>query len=239
MLSSRLHHIAAARCTLLPCIVHTVTITTSASILSANHCYRHCRNLATSSTMSQATTQQRISEPVKKDHRELEEYYHKILDAKDEDEKTRWANQFTWELARHSVGEELVMYPQMRKSIEDGDALVEKDLREHQEVKEQLFKFQSMKATEPDFEPLLKAIWKNLAQHIKEEEEIDLVKLEQVLSNEESFGLAKKFHLTKKFVPTRSHPSAPNHPPFETVVGLLTAPMDKIRDAFSRFPKEE
>jgi len=189
--------------------------------------------------MAQATTQQRISEPVKKDHRELEEYYHKILDAKDDDEKTRWANQFTWELARHSVGEELVMYPQMKKSIEDGDALVEKDLREHQEVKEQLFKFQSMKATDPEFEPLLEAIWKDLAQHIKEEEEIDLVKLEQELSNEESFGLANKFHLTKKFVPTRSHPSAPNQPPFETVVGLLTAPIDKLRDAFSRFPKDE
>ncbi|KAK3834133.1 MAG: hypothetical protein J3R72DRAFT_483622 [Linnemannia gamsii] len=179
--------------------------------------------------MTQASTQQRISEPAKKDHRELEEYYHKILNAKDGDEKTRWANQFTWELARHK----LVMYPQMKKSIEDSDALVEKDLREHQEVKEQLFRFQSMKATDPGFEPLLGAIWKNLAQHMKEEEEIDLVKLEQELSNEESFGLANKFHLTK------NHPSAPNQPPFETVIGLLTAPIDKLRDAFSRFPKDE
>ncbi|KAK3842659.1 MAG: hemerythrin HHE cation binding domain protein [Linnemannia gamsii] len=267
MLSSRLRHIAATRRTLLP---HTTaTVAASASISSANHYYRHHRHLSTSSIMTQATTQQRISEPVKKDHRELEEYYHKILDAKDEEEKTRWANQFTWELARHSVGEELVMYPQMKKSIEDGDALVEKDLREHQEasllfvflfclfcaagcceldlltrwqddhVKEQLFRFQSMKATDPEFEPLLEAIYKNLAQHIKEEEEIDLIKLEQELSNEESFGLANKFHLTKKFVPTRSHPSAPNQPPFETVVGLLTAPIDKLRDAFSRFPKDE
>ncbi|KAF9900047.1 hypothetical protein EC991_007963 [Linnemannia zychae] len=189
--------------------------------------------------MTQASTQMRISEPVKKDHRELEEYYHKILDAKDEDEKTRWANQFTWELARHSVGEELVMYPRMREVLEDGDAMVEKDLQEHQEVKEQLYKFQSMKATDPEFEPLLKTMWKGLAQHMKEEEETDLVQLEQELSNEESFDLAKKFHLTKKFVPTRSHPSAPNQPPFETVVGLLAAPIDKLRDIFSRFPKDE
>lgn len=75
-----------------------------------------------------------ISDPVKHDHRELEDYYHKILDAKNEDDKTRWANQFTWELARHSVGEELIMYPRMREVLKDGDALVEKDLREHQEV---------------------------------------------------------------------------------------------------------
>ncbi|KAF9098192.1 hypothetical protein BGX23_006796 [Mortierella sp. AD031] len=190
--------------------------------------------------MSHAAAQnQRISDPVKKDHRELEEYYHKILNSKGEDEKTRWANQFTWELARHSAGEELIMYPCMKQCLNDGESLVEKDLQEHQEVKEQLFKFQSMKATDPDFEPTLRAMWKDLAQHIKEEEENDLVELEQTLSAEESADLAKKFHLTKKFVPTRSHPSAPNEPPFETVVGLLTAPIDKLRDVFSRFPKDD
>lgn len=107
------------------------------------------------------------------------------------------------------------------------------------QVKEQLYKFQSMKATDPEFEPLLHAMWKDLAQHNKEEEEIDLVELEQTLSAEESADLAKSFQLTKKFVPTRSHPSAPNEPPFETVVGLLTAPIDKLRDMFSRFPKDE
>ncbi|KAG0295297.1 hypothetical protein BGZ96_012070 [Linnemannia gamsii] len=179
-----------------------------------------------------------ISDPIKHDHRELEEYYHKILDSKNEDEKTRWANQFTWELARHSVGEELVVYPRMREILEDGDALVEKDLHEHQETKEQLFKFQSMKSTDPSFEPLLRTMWAGLAQHIKEEEETDLVQLEKALTAEESVDLAKQFQLTKNFVPTRSHPSAPNQPPFETVVGLLAAPIDKLRDLFARFPKD-
>jgi len=183
-------------------------------------------------------TRQRISEPVKKDHQEIEEYYHKILDAKDDDEKTRWANQFTWELARHSVGEELVMYPCMKERLSEGPSLVEKDLQDHQEVKEQLFKFQSMKASDPHFESTLRTMWKGLSKHIKEEEENDLVKLEEALSAEESADLARQFHLTKKFVPTRSHPSAPNEPPFETVVGLLTAPLDKLRDIFSRFPKD-
>lgn len=79
-------------------------------------------------------THKGISEPVINDHRELEEYYQKILDAHDDDEKTRWANQFVWELARHSVGEELVMYPRMREVLKDGDAMVDKDLKEHQEV---------------------------------------------------------------------------------------------------------
>ncbi|KAK3814556.1 MAG: HHE domain protein [Linnemannia elongata] len=238
MLSSRIYLIKPIATTRFPLLLPRITA------LSAHHHHRHFLTTTPAATMSHAAsassdTPNGISEPVKKDHRELEEYYHKILDAKDEDEKTRWANQFVWELARHSVGEELVMYPCMRKALKDGDTIVEKDLREHQEVKEQLFKFQSLDATDRSFEPLLRTIWTDLAKHMKEEEESDLVQLEQALSSEESIDLAKSFQRTKKFVPTRSHPSAPNQPPFETVAGLLAAPIDKLRDLFARFPKDD
>lgn len=96
-----------------------------------------------------------------------------------------------------------------------------------------------MKTTDPDFIPTIKALMKNLAQHIKEEEEEDLVKLENALQAEESEKLATSFGRTKAFVPTRSHPSAPDKPPFETVVGLLTAPIDHLADLFRKFPDQK
>lgn len=34
----------------------------------------------------------------------------------------------------------------------------------------------------------------------------------------------------------RTHPSIPNKPPFETLLGLLEAPIDKIKDYFASFP---
>lgn len=37
----------------------------------------------------------------------------------------------------------------------------------------------------------------------------------------------------------RSHPSVPNQPPFETLIGLLAAPIDKIKDWFAKFPTED
>lgn len=55
----------------------------------------------------------RVSDRIKHDHRELETYYNKIKSAKSDDEKVRWQNQFVWELARHSIAEELVVYPAM------------------------------------------------------------------------------------------------------------------------------
>ena len=38
---------------------------------------------------------------------------------------------------------------------------------------------------------------------------------------------------------TRAHPAAPNQPPLETMAGFLTAPIDKLLDAFAKFPTEE
>jgi hypothetical protein len=79
---------------------------------------------------------------------------------------------------------------------------------------------------------------KDLDQHIKEEENDDLPALEKAISVSESQSLAKSFGRTKAFVPSRSHPSAPSKPPFETIVGLLTAPIDHLGDVFRKFPDE-
>lgn len=76
----------------------------------------------------------RVSDAIKEDHRELEQYYDRITQSTDQDEQTRYQNLFTWELARHSIGEELVVYPAMEKHVTNGKALAEKDRREHQSV---------------------------------------------------------------------------------------------------------
>lgn len=79
----------------------------------------------------------------------------------------------------------------------------------------------------------------DLRHHMDEEENIDLVKLDEALSKEESVGLTQSFDRTKYFVPTRAHPTAPQMPPFETAVGLMTAPMDYLSDMFRKWPKDE
>lgn len=76
-----------------------------------------------------------ISEAIIKDHRELESYYNEVINSDDVDHKTRFGNQFTWELARHSVAEELLVYPAMEKYIgKEGHAHAEKDRQQHHQV---------------------------------------------------------------------------------------------------------
>jgi hypothetical protein len=80
-----------------------------------------------------------ISDVIKHDHRELEEFYSNILKATSSDEKIRWQNQFTWELARHSIGEEIVVYPVLEKQVSGGKDLADKDRAEHNKVRSPLF----------------------------------------------------------------------------------------------------
>jgi len=96
-----------------------------------------------------------------------------------------------------------------------------------------------MSSKDAEYVPKIKEIWTHLSEHIKDEEIKDLPAIESALQSSAgvSESMAKSFSKTKAFVPTRSHPSAGEYPPFETAMGLMTAPIDKVTDLFRKFPK--
>jgi len=73
---------------------------------------------------------------VKTDHIEIFQYYDQYASARDKgdvDAQERWARQLIWEVARHSIGEELVVYPLLEKNLgERGRAMADTDRAEHQ-----------------------------------------------------------------------------------------------------------
>lgn len=76
-----------------------------------------------------------ISDVITKDHRELEHCYNEITGSSDHDHQERFANQFTWELARHSIAEELIVYPAFEKHMGGkGHQMAESDRKEHHRV---------------------------------------------------------------------------------------------------------
>jgi hypothetical protein len=62
------------------------------------------------------------------------DYYENYLKAApDADAQARWAHQLIWEVARHAVGEEIVVYPLMEKHLgAKGIHLADKDREDHQ-----------------------------------------------------------------------------------------------------------
>lgn len=73
----------------------------------------------------------RITDAICSDHEHLQSYYDRIVHAESSDEQIRYQNMFTWELARHVVGEELVLYPALEKHLHEDAA---EDRRQHQLV---------------------------------------------------------------------------------------------------------
>ncbi|EEP81917.1 predicted protein [Uncinocarpus reesii 1704] len=142
-----------------------------------------------------------LSDSIIKDHRELEDYYNQIVNATDDDTKIRYQNQFTWELARHSIGEELLVYLAFEEHLgQEGKRMADRDRQEHQVVKEQLAEFQGMKPTDANFIPTIQSLMGNLSKHMKEEENEDLPSLEKALSPEDSDKPEKSFRRTKMFL---------------------------------------
>lgn len=200
------------------------------------------RRLAT--TRAPAT----ISEAITRDHRDLRRYYDEIVNNKgDLDHQDRYGNQFRWQLARHSVAEELIVYPAFEKYLGDtGKVQADRDREQHHKLKVLLKEFQKLNAADDAFVPKLEEIWTELKHHIEDEESKDLPDLEKALSSRpirgssdgDSEALAKKFERTKAFVPSRSHPSVGENPWFESAVGMLAAPIDRIADLFRKFPDD-
>ncbi|KAI0708089.1 hypothetical protein C8T65DRAFT_536007, partial [Cerioporus squamosus] len=180
---------------------------------------------------------------IKEDHEEMYEYhdqYNRAHERGDVEAQARWARQLTWEVARHAVGEEIVVYPLMEQHLGDkGRQLADHDREEHQEVKQKLYKLESLQPGSKEYHELITTMMEGLHHHNDDEEIKDLPLLEPALGEDASKQAALSFKKTKKLVPTRGHPSIPNKPPAETLLGLLEAPIDKIKDWFAAFPTEE
>lgn len=66
--------------------------------------------------------------------------------------------------------------------------------------------------------------------HIDEEEQKFLNALAEALGDEEMEKLGKPMDEARPYAPTRPHPSAPDRPPFQTIVAMVEAPIDRLRD---------
>ena len=169
-----------------------------------------------------------------RDHDEMKQYFREIEAATDARSRRDAADKLTAEVTRHSVAEEMYLYPAARKVLPDGDALVDEELEEHAEAEKLLKQWEKMDGDDPEFMPTFEQLRSELLHHIDEEEEPKLFpRLQAALSADEQTELGEKIQKAKKLAPTRPHPSAPDQPPGDKIVGPPTGVIDRIRDQMS------
>ena len=167
------------------------------------------------------------------DHREMLELIDQIENTKDPAERRALADAVTAEVVRHSVAEELFVYPVMERELPNGAEEVEHDKQEHKELEVILKKLEGADAADADFMNLVAELKKQLNHHVDDEESDQFPKLRKHVSAAALKDLGSKVEAAKTIAPTRPHPGSPNSELFHMTLGPGVGMVDRLRDALS------
>jgi hemerythrin-like domain-containing protein len=175
-----------------------------------------------------------VIEVLERDHREVEQMFAELetlRGASTEEAKSRrksLTEQVTIELVRHSVAEEVLVYPQVEDKVSREEA--EHARREHAEAEETLQRLEKLDADDPAFDEELATLMEEIRHHIEDEEGQMFTHMRQTIDAEELRKLAGRVEAFKKVAPTRPHPNVPNEPLPRMAAGPAASLFDRMRD---------
>jgi hemerythrin superfamily protein len=181
-----------------------------------------------------ADEQRDVIEVLEHDHREVEEMFaelESLRGATTENAVTRrkeLTEQVTIELVRHSVAEEVLVYPKVEDEVSAEEA--EHARGEHAEAEETLQKLEKLDADDPAFDDELATLMREIRHHIKDEEEQMFAHMREVIDEDELRQLGARVEAFKKVAPTRPHPHVPNTALARTAAGPAASLFDRMRD---------
>jgi hemerythrin superfamily protein len=168
------------------------------------------------------------------DHREVEEFFGRIealpSGAKD---RRLYADQATMELVRHSVAEEMYLYPAVREHVPGGDALADKELQDHAQAEQLMKDLEGCPPDDPEFDRLVGMLMSEIRAHVADEEQNLFPRLRAACPPEALDELGDKVRRAKKTAPTRPHPAAPDKPPANKMLNPGAGLVDRLRDALT------
>src|SRR3954453_14754510 len=92
------------------------------------------------------------------DHREVTDLLKEITTSSDPEMRRDLADIVITELVRHSVAEEMHVYPVMRELLPEGEQAVEHDPAEHKEIERTLKELEGTEAADPRFAQLVESL---------------------------------------------------------------------------------
>jgi hemerythrin superfamily protein len=185
-----------------------------------------------------AQDQRDVIEVLTHDHREVEQMFAELEGlggaAGDAQAKRRkdLVDQVTIELVRHSVAEEAEVYPRVKERVSDAEA--ERAKHEHAEAEQTMKRLEKLQADDPNFATELATLMQEVRQHVAEEEGEMFPHMREIFTPEELTEMGAKVESVKKMAPTRPHPTAPDEPPGDKILGPVTGLLDRLRDAVTK-----
>jgi hemerythrin superfamily protein len=137
------------------------------------------------------------------------------------------------ELVKHSVAEEEYLYPAARKHLPNGDEIADMEISEHALAEETMKELDGMSPSNLDYLTKVRKLAGQIREHAGKEEADLFPALASMMSPEERLELGQKIEKAKSMAPTHPHPSAPDRPPMNKLLGPGVALVDRVRDAIS------
>ena len=178
-------------------------------------------------------TQQDVVDVLSTDHTEAKGLIAQIRSTTDPEQRRDLADTLISELVRHSVAEEMFVYPAMQKHLPDGAEAVEHDTKEHKELERIMKELEGADAGDAQFLTLVGRLETVLLDHVSDEEDQQFPKLRAAIPHDQLVTMAGKVEAAKKIAPTRPHPMAPNNEVFHKLVGPGVGLVDRLRDKLS------
>ena len=185
--------------------------------------------------MTTSTGDQDVVDILTTDHHEVLDLVGQIPNA-DPAQRRDMADTVIAELMRHSVAEEMHVYPAMRDHLPDGESQVQDDIEEHQQLVEVMKELEDVDASDARFLETLGRLEAVLRHHVSDEENDQFPQLRTRLTREQLVELGAKVDAAKKAAPTRPHPSAPHSELFHKTVGPGIGMVDRLRDKLTGRP---
>ncbi len=193
----------------------------------------------TTDTTTGTTAEPDVVDVLSADHQEFFALIAEIRSAPDPGSQRELADTLIAELVRHSVAEEMWVYPAMKEHLPDGDAAVEHDTEEHKELEVLLKQLEGHAPEDLEFVTLVARVEEVLRDHVQDEESGQFPELRARVPRADLVRMAQRVEKAKKVAPTRPHPAAPNSELFHKTVGLGAGMVDRLRDRLAGRPLED
>lgn len=169
----------------------------------------------------------------KQDHVKLDEMLERLPDSSG-DQRDELLNGICRLVFTHAFAEEAVLWPALRRSLDDGEELTARVEREHQEITELVAALERAGRDDPRRPELIDRTVAMLRQDVRDEEDLLLPRLQEAVDTRTLRRLGVRWELVRRSAPTRTHPIVSRRPPGQTLSALPLSVTDRLRDGLDR-----
>lgn len=177
-----------------------------------------------------------VSARLRREHMVLEEMLQRLPNTSGQEQDELLTRM--WRLVYpHAYGEEVVVWPAIRKVAPDGHTVTLDVEHGHQELNELAVALERTGPGDPGRDHLIAEVIKNLRNDVREEEDILLPRLQAAKTPKQLRRLGRAWEFARRTAPTRPHPATSRRPPGNVLSALPLSLLDRSRDRLDRFAR--